>query len=98
MLKIDLNAKSKNEKVKSYCNCGSFCSEKIYSGVNSRVFVKSVSGEMSKYMKREVFPTVGVEPKVIVLKLTNNLRHKVNLEVAAEIVNLGTSVKPSYYQ
>ena len=53
---------------------------------------------MSKYMKREVFPTVGVESKVIVLKLTNNLRHKVNLEVAAEIVNLGTSVKPSYYQ
>ena len=49
-------------------------------------------------MKPEVFPTVGLEPKVIVLKLTNNLRHKVNLEVAAEIVNLGTSVKPSYYQ
>lgn len=59
---------------------------------------KSVSGEKSKYMKPKVFPTVGLEPKVIVLKLTNNLRHKVNLEVAAEIVNLGTSVKPSYYQ
>lgn len=40
-------------------------------------------------MKREVFPTVGVEPKVIVLKLTNNLRHKVNLEVAAEMLIWG---------
>ena len=66
-----------------------------YSDNESKVFVKSISGAKTKFMKNYMVSTVELEPDAIVINCgTNDLRRQEQPEeITHEIANLSSSIK-----
>ena len=66
-----------------------------YSNNESKVFVKSISGAKTKFMKSYMVSTVELEPDAVVINCgTNDLRRQEQPEeITHEIANLASSIK-----